>query len=206
MKYSDVIYNLDEMIPNPRCELNYSNDYELLIATVLSAQCTDKRVNEVTKILFSKYDINKLAQADIKDVQKIIYSLGSHTKKAKYIIDISKCLVKDFNGKVPNNRKYLESLPGVGRKTCNVVLANIYNVPTFAVDTHVKRVSVRLGIASESDDISRIEEKLMRFFPEKNWIKLHHQLVLFGRYICKSKRPDCSNCLFNCAYKKNVRN
>jgi len=195
MMNSDLlIKELDKMIPNPRCELNYNKDYELLIATVLSAQCTDKRVNMVTKELFDKYDIFSLASANIRDIMKIVRPVGTYTRKSEYIIEIAKKLVKDYNGKVPNDRNYLESLPGVGRKTCNVVLSNIYDVPAIAVDTHVERVSKRLGLAYKNDSVLKVEKKLMRKIPKDKWSRTHHQLVLFGRYICKSVNPDCNSC------------
>ncbi len=202
MKASDLINYLDTLYPDAKCELNYNKDYELLIATVLSAQCTDKRVNEVTAKLFKKYDLFSLAKADKKEIEKIIYPVGTYTKKSDYIIKIAQALVKDYNGIVPNDRLYLESLPGVGRKTCNVVLANIYNVPAIAVDTHVARVSKRLGLAKENDDVGKIEKKLMKFFPQKNWSRVHHQLVLFGRYICKSQKPNCLDCPIKCSNAK----
>ena len=203
MKYS-ILEKFDQMIPNPKCELNYNKDYELLIATVLSAQCTDNRVNMVTKELFSKYDIYSLSKANIKDIMKIIRPVGTYTKKSQYIIEIAKSLVSNYEGKVPNNRKYLESLPGVGRKTCNVVLSNIYDVPAIAVDTHVDRVSKRLRLAKKDDSVLDVERKLMRKIPKDKWSRTHHQMVLFGRYICKSKNPDCNKCLLNgeCYYKK----
>ena len=187
---------LDQMIPNPKCELIYHKDYELLIATVLSAQCTDKRVNEVTSVLFSKYDILSLATASKSDIEKIIRSVGTSNRKASFIVDIAKSLVLNHNGIVPNNRKYLECLPGVGRKTCNVVLSNLYDVPAIAVDTHVERVSKRLKIANQKDDVLAVEKKLMKRIPKHLWSKTHHQLVLFGRYICKAKKPNCNQCLF----------
>ena len=198
----DLLEKLDIMIPDPKCELNYNKDYELLIATVLSAQCTDARVNMVTKELFSKYDIYSLAAANINDIKKIIKSVGTYTRKSEYIIEIAKRLVNDYNGKVPNDRKYLDSLPGVGRKTCNVVLSNIYDVPTIAVDTHVERVSKRLNLVRQNDDVIKVENKLMKKIPKNKWSRFHHQMVLFGRYICKSKNPDCENCLLNneCKY------
>ncbi len=202
MEATELIKNLDNLYPDARCELNYTKDYELLIATVLSAQCTDKRVNEVTAVLFSKYDIFALAKANKKAIEKIIYPVGTYNKKSDFIIKIAQALVKDYNGVVPNNREYLESLPGVGRKTCNVVLSNIYNVPAIAVDTHVARVSKRLGIAKQNDDVEKIEKKLMRFLPKEAWSRCHHQLVLFGRYICKSQKPDCASCPFKCRYMK----
>ena len=187
---------LDIMIPDVRCELNYNRDYELLIATVLSAQCTDKRVNEVTNVLFSKYDIYGLAKANKGDIEKIIRSVGTSSRKSDFVIKIAQSLVDNYNGVVPNDRDYLESLPGVGRKTCNVVLSNLFNVPAIAVDTHVERVSKRLGLARKSDNVLNVEKKLMRKIDKSLWSRTHHQLVLFGRYICKAKKPECDKCLF----------
>jgi endonuclease-3 len=184
------------MFPDARCELNYNKDYELLIATVLSAQCTDKRVNEVTSVLFSKYDLAGLKNANIKDIESIIRSCGSYTKKAAYIKEIAKSLIDNYKGIVPNDREYLESLPGVGRKTTNVVLSNLYDVAAIAVDTHVERISKRLKIARKNDDVLVVEKKLMKMIPKEKWSKSHHQMVLFGRYICKSRGPECSNCAF----------
>ena len=206
MKSEDIIDILDKYYPEATCELNYTQDYELLIATVLSAQCTDKRVNMVTKELFKKYDLKGLKEADIHDIENIIRPCGSYTKKASYIKTIATKLIQDYNGIVPNNRSYLESLPGVGRKTCNVVLSNIYDVPAIAVDTHVARVSIRLGLAKEVDDVSIIEQKLMKKFPQNKWSRLHHQLVLFGRYNCTARSPKCSSCLFKekCKYFKKI--
>lgn len=203
MKSSFIINNLDILYNDAKCELIYNSDYELLIATVLSAQSTDKRVNEVTKILFSKYNIFDLCNIDNKVLEKIIYPVGTYKKKAIYIKKIAQKLVNDYNGKVPNNRKYLEQLPGVGRKTCNVVLSSIYNFPAIAVDTHVSRVSKRLGITTNTD-VSKIEEDLMNYFPKNKWSRVHLQLVLFGRYICKSKNPSCNICPFKnyCTYNK----
>lgn len=197
-----ILNNLDILFPDARCELNYNKDYELLIATILSAQSTDKRVNSVTSILFSKYDIFSLKDANLKDIEKIIYPVGTYHRKAEYIKLVAKELVEKYNGIVPNDRVFLESLPGVGRKTCNVVLSNIYNVPAIAVDTHVKRVAKRLQI-TDKEDVLEIEKDLMKFFPKDKWSRVHHQLVLFGRYICKSQNPDCKNCPFdNCLYRK----
>ncbi len=196
MNIGDFNKKLDIMIPDARCELEYSKDYELLIATVLSAQCTDKRVNAVTKELFKYYDLDGLAKADKSDIERIIRSCGSYTKKAGYIIDISKSLISNYNGVVPNDRDYLESLPGVGRKTTNVVLSNLFDVPTIAVDTHVERVSKRLKIAKKNDSVLTVEKKLMKIIPKELWSRTHHQLVLFGRYICKARGPECSKCAF----------
>lgn len=204
MKNKEIIAYLDTIIPNPRCELEYSKDYELLIATMLSAQTTDKRVNEVTRVLFKKYpSLKDLAGADIEDIKQIIRSIGTYNKKASNIKSIAKNLLEKSNGIVPNDRKFLESLDGVGRKTTNVVLSNIYNVPCIAVDTHVSRVSKRLGIAKETDDVVVVEKKLNKFFKDADLCRLHHQLVLFGRYYCKAIKPECENCGLKKYCKKN---
>lgn len=200
---NNIIEYLDELFPNPHCELNYNKDYELLIAVMLSAQTTDKRVNMVTDILFNKYDsLEKISEADVNDIKNIIKPIGTFNKKANNIISISKSLLKEKNGIVPNDRDYLESLDGVGRKTTNVVLSNIYNVPCIAVDTHVSRVSKRLGIAKNTDDVLIIEKKLNKYFPKDKLSRLHHQLVLFGRYYCKAKNPTCENCKLKNICKK----
>lgn len=204
MKNKEIIAYLDTIIPNPRCELEYSKDYELLIATMLSAQTTDKRVNEVTRVLFKKYpSLKDLAGADIEDIKQIIRSIGTYNKKASNIKSIAKNLLEKSNGIVPNDRKFLESLDGVGRKTTNVVLSNIYNIPCIAVDTHVSRVSKRLGIAKETDDVAVVEKKLNKFFKNDDLCRLHHQLVLFGRYYCKAIKPECENCGLKKYCKKN---
>lgn len=190
-----IVNYLDELFPNPSCELNYNKDYELLIAVMLSAQTTDKRVNMVTHKLFLKYDnLDKLSKADINDIIDIIKPIGTFNKKAHNIIEISKSLLKDKNGIVPNDRAYLESLSGVGRKTANVVLSNLFDVPCIAVDTHVSRVSKRLGIAKKDDTPLIVEKKLNSKFKNDNLCRLHHQLVLFGRYYCKAKKPLCDGC------------
>ena len=196
---------LDYYIPNPKCELDYNSPFELLIATILSAQCTDKRVNIVTKELFKKYDIKSLASASKKDIEDIIRSCGSYSKKSEYIITVSKRLLIDYDGIVPNDRKYLESLPGVGRKTTNVVLKNIYNEPSIPVDTHVERVSKRLGFAGINDSVTIIEKKLMKKIPKDKWNRVSEQILLFGRYYCTSKNPKCLDCKFKnyCKYNKN---
>ena len=186
---------MDELFSNPKCELNYNKDYEFLIAVMLSAQTTDKRVNSVTSVLFKKYDtIEKLNEAPLDDIINIIMPLGTFNIKARNILGITNRLIKDYNGKVPNNREYLESLPGVGRKTTNVVLSNLFDEPLIAVDTHVARVSIRLGIAKSDDDVLTIEKKLNKTFSKEELSRLHHQLVLFGRYYCKAVKPLCDDC------------
>ena len=196
---------LDDMFKDPNCELNYHNDYELLIAIVLSAQTTDKRVNNVTSILFDRYkNLEELSNADIKDIENILRPLGSFRKKALYVKEIAGILFLDYDGKVPIKRKELEAMPGVGRKTVNVFLGEFYNIPTIAVDTHVERVSKRLGLAKDSDDVRCVEEKLKRKFKREDWAKRHLQLVLFGRYHCKAVSPNCDVCKLKdiCKYKK----
>lgn len=198
---------LDEIIPNPKCELNYNKDYELLIAIMLSAQTTDKRVNEVTKILFKKYDtLEKLKNSDLSDLKKIVRCLGSFNKKALYIKEISRIIVDDYNGIMPKERKDLEKMPGVGRKTVNVLFGELEIEPNIAVDTHVTRVSKRLGLAKENDDVLKIEMKLRRKFKRDTWNKRHKQLVLFGRYYCKAIKPECDNCKLKEICKKSKLN
>ena len=203
MKSSFYEY-LDYYIPNPKCELNYSTDYELLIATVLSAQCTDKRVNEVTKILF-KYNLEEISLMSFDDIEKIIRSCGSYTKKAVYVKNIADILLHDYNGKVPNSREILETFPGVGPKTCSVVLKNIYNVPAIPVDTHVERVCKRLGIVFNNATPRDVEEILKNEIPVDKWNRVSEQILLFGRYYCTAINPKCDNCLFKdfCKYKRN---
>ncbi len=201
MMKNRIMDYLDEIIPNPKCELEYHKDYELLIATMLSAQTTDKRVNSVTKILFQKYpSLEDLKNAPIEDIKNIIRPIGTYNKKAENIKKIADELIK--NGGLSNDRKFLESLSGVGRKTTNLVLSTIYNEPYIAVDTHVTRVSKRLGIANKNDDVLVIEKKLNKVFPKEKLNRLHHQLVLFGRYYCKAKNPLCEDCKLKDICKK----
>lgn len=197
---NEILDYLDELYPNSKCELNYNKDYELVIATMLSAQTTDKRVNQVTKILFEKYpSLETLSNADIEDVKRIIRPIGTYNKKASNIIEIAKILKQTG---MKNDRNLLESLPGVGRKTTNVVLSNIYNEQFIAVDTHVKRVSTRLGLAKKNDDVLTIENKLTKKVPFNVRSKFHHQMVLFGRYHCKAIKPNCENCKLKSICKK----
>lgn len=195
---------LDELIPNPLCELKFNNDYELLIAIVLSAQTTDKRVNMVTDVLFNKYKtLKELSLAKITDIEEILRPLGSFRKKAIYVSQIANILLKEYNGIVPKEREQLEKLPGVGRKTVSVFLCEYYNYPEFAVDTHVYRVSKRLNITKLNDDVVKTENKLKKVFEKDEWGRRHKQLVLFGRYYCKAIKPNCSNCKLSNICKKN---
>ena len=204
MKNEIIINYLDEIIPNPHCELDYNKDYELLIAVMLSAQTTDKRVNSVTSILFKKYNsLELLSKANIEDIINIIKPIGTYRKKASNVIQISKILLP--LGYVPNDRQFLEKLPGVGRKTTNVVLGILYDESCIAVDTHVARVSKRLGLAKNTDDVLEIEKKLTRRFKKYNLLRLHHQFILFGRYTRKAISPNCDNCKLKdiCKREKN---
>jgi endonuclease-3 len=186
---------LDYLFPEPKCELNYNRDYELLIAIMLSAQSTDKRVNMVTPIIFDRYPtLNTLKEADLSDLETIIRPVGSFRKKSLYTKEIARRLCDEFGGKVPTDREVLESFPGIGRKTVNVFLSEFYNYPAIAVDTHVERVSKRLKLATLKDDVLKVEKKLMKKFDKDLWAKRHLQLVLFGRYYCKAVKPECEIC------------
>lgn len=198
-----IIENLDRLYPDAHCELNHKDSFELLIAVVLSAQTTDVSVNRVTPALFEKYpDAISLSEASEEDVMRLIHSIGLYKNKSRNIINLAKELVRRFDGEVPSKREELESLPGVGRKTANVVLSNCFDYPAFAVDTHVSRVSKRLMIARKDDDVLTIEKKLMKFFPRNCWSRLHHQFIFFGRYKCKAKNPECTDCPFRDSCRK----
>lgn len=191
----EILDILKELIPNPICELNFNNLFELVCAVSLSAQTTDKRVNEITPILFEKYpDVYSLSVADKDDVYNIIKPLGFANSKASNLINMSRMLIKDFNGEVPNKLEELEKLPGVGRKTANVILAVGYNIPAFPVDTHLIRMSHRLGYAKQSDTVLEIEKKYTKYIDKEEWNKAHHLLLLFGRYHCKAVNPKCNDC------------
>ena len=186
---------LDEKYPDAHCELNYTKDYEFLIAVMLSAQTTDKSVNQATAILFNKYKtVEALANANLGDVEFIIRHLGMYQVKAKNVIKIAQILVKQYDGKVPNDPEALIAMPGVGNKTKNCVLGELYNAPLLAVDTHMQRVAKRLGIADEKDSVEKIEQKYMSIIPKERVVKTNHQIIWFGRYFCKALSPECANC------------
>lgn len=184
---------LDLLFPNPKCELDYTKDYELVLSVMLSAQTTDKRVNIVTSELYKKYDsLLKLNNLSIEELNQYLRTIGFHKTKSIYFKQIVSSLLE--KEKVPNDRNYLESLPGVGRKTASVVLSQLFNEPSFAVDTHVYRVSKRLGITTLKDDVLKTEIKLKKYFDKEKWNRVNSQLVLFGRYHCTSKNPKCNSC------------
>jgi len=183
---------LDKMYPDARCELNYNTPFQLLIAVILSAQCTDKRVNLVTKELFKVASTPyNMARIDIDQLERLIYSCGFYKAKAKSIKMTAIDIAEKFNGELPSSLEQLTSLRGVGRKTANVVLAEIFNQNTIAVDTHVFRVSRRLGL-SDKDTPLLVEKDLIKIFP--NEPKIHHLLIFHGRYCCHSQKPNCNNC------------
>lgn len=186
---------LDEILPNPGCELTYNSDYGFLIAVMLSAQCTDKKVNLVTKPFFEKYhSLEEIDALSIKEIEDNIRSLGLYKNKAKNLKGIAHELLARFNGKVPQDKNELMSLPGVGNKTANVVRVELFKIPEFPVDTHVERLAKRFKLADKSDDVLTVENKLKKDFKKENWIKLHHQFIHFGRYYCKAISPKCDGC------------
>ena len=204
MKPEQIYDILDKKFPNASSELNFNSNFELLVCVILSAQCTDKRVNEVTKTLFKKYNTPKqFASLKQEELEKLIYSCGFYHNKAKNIIACSKQLVEKYNGEVPNDLNALQTLSGVGRKTANVVYSVAFGGDAIAVDTHVFRTSNRLGL-SNSNNVLDCEKDLMKTLPKNLWSKMHYLLVLFGRYNCKSQNPKCDTCEFKqiCKYYK----
>ena len=193
-KIDEIFDFLSNQFPNPKSELNYNNNYELICAVILSAQCTDKRVNQVTPALFQKYPTpNDLSNAKQGDVEKIIHSCGFYHNKAKALIKMSKDLSTKFNGEVPNDFNKLITLQGVGRKTANVVLAVAFDKSEMPVDTHVYRVSHRLGL-SKGKTPEKVEQDLRKVLKDRKLQIDHHLMILFGRYICKAQKPDCEKC------------
>ena len=196
-RVSEILEILHKNYPEAKTALKHSNVFELLIATILSAQCTDKQVNKVMKNLVKKYSSPyEYAYANPTNLEEDIKSTGFYKNKTKNIIACCKKLLEDFDDKVPDNMEDLVSLPGVGRKTANVVLGNYFNIPAIPVDTHVNRVSRRLGLAKEKK-ADKIEFELMKIIPKDEWIFFSNALILHGRYVCKSKKPDCLNCNLN---------
>ncbi len=192
---SEILSRLDaEYGTDYICYLDYMEPYQLLISTILSAQCTDKRVNEVTKDLYVKYpDLKAFADADLKELEQDIHSTGFFHNKAKNIIACANILIDKYGGEVPSDIDELTALPGVGRKTANVIRGNIYHIPSIVVDTHVKRISKKLGL-TESEDPVVIEQDLMKVLPEDHWILWNIHIITLGRTICKAPKPDCQNC------------
>lgn len=195
---AEIRYCLDkmgEMFPEAHCELNHSNSFELVVAVSLSAQCTDALVNKVTKGLFEKYKTPEdYLSVSLEELQNDIRSIGLFRNKAKNIQNLCRMVIDEYHGQIPNDRDELTKLPGVGRKTANVVVSVAYNEPAIAVDTHVERVSKRLGICRWKDSVLEVEKTLMRKIPKEEWSITHHRLIFFGRYHCKAQNPQCSTC------------
>lgn len=186
---------MDEMYPEAHCELVHDNAFELTIATLLSAQCTDALVNRVTKGLFEKYKTPEdYLQVPLEELQQDIRSIGLYRNKAKNIQALSARLLTEYNGEIPANREDLVTLPGVGRKTANVVLSVAFDVPAMAVDTHVERITKRLGLCRWKDSVLEVEQTIMQKTPIDRWNKAHHQMIFFGRYHCKAQNPGCHTC------------
>lgn len=204
-RVEQILFVLDEMFPEAQCELNHTNGFELLVAVMLSAQTTDKSVNLLTDSLFQKYKTPEdYLNVDITELQNDLRSIGLYKNKAKNLQKMCKILIDEFDGEVPHRQDHLETLPGVGRKTANVVLSVWFGVPRIAVDTHVERISKRLKLAYEKDSVVKVEEKLMRKIPRDRWSKTHHQMIFFGRYHCTARKPDCEHCklIDLCKYKQ----
>lgn len=194
-KMSYISQYVDSLFPNAKCELFYSQDYELAIAVMLSAQTTDKAVNKVTQILFKKYPtLESINKAKIEDIEECIKSLGLYKNKAKNIKEMASILISDFSSKLPSDKNELQKLPGIGNKSAGVIRIEIFKIPDLPVDTHIIRITNRLGIANKKDEPIDIERKLKKLIPESSWIKTHHQLIHFGRYFCTAKSPKCDEC------------
>jgi len=192
---SEVLNTMGDMFPDAHCELNHKNPFELVIAVALSAQCTDVLVNKVTKTLFEKYKTPQdYLSVTLEELQNDIRSIGLFRNKAKNIQKLSDMILTEFNGEVPRTRDELIKLPGVGRKTANVVMSVAFNIPAIAVDTHVERVSKRLAICRWKDSVLEVEQTLMNKVPKDEWGVTHHRLIFFGRYHCKAQRPGCETC------------
>jgi len=201
MDINKVINYLNELYPQAKCSLDYKKDYQLVIATMLSAQTTDEAVNKATKVLFNKYkSLDSLSSANIKDIEKIIHPLGMYKRKAINIIGIA----KELKNGIPNTREELMKLPGVGQKVANVVLAELYHLPYFAVDTHCSRISKRLGVAKDKDNPKIIEEQIIKLVNKNHLILFNHQMIEFGRNICSAKNPKCLKCKLHCKYLSTI--
>lgn len=207
MDVKRILDTLDQMFPDAHCELVHKNAYELCVAVVLSAQTTDVSVNKVTPILFERYpDVASLAHADQADVEACIKTIGLYRSKAKNIIGLAQYAHEHYGDEIPNDLEKLTKMPGVGRKSANVVLSVCYNVPAFAVDTHVERISKRLGFARKNDSVLEVERKLMKKIPKGRWNDMHHKFIFFGRYFCKAKNPNCAECpLIDICKEKNKK-
>ena len=202
-KFKCVIEYFEKNMPVAESELNFENPYQLIVAVILSAQCTDKRVNMTTPALFERYpDAEALSKATVEDIYELIKSISYPNNKSKNLLGMAKVLMSDFNGIVPDDVDKLQILPGVGRKTANVVASVAFNKPAMAVDTHVFRVSARIGLTKNAKNPLETEKQLVKYIPESVIPKAHHWLILHGRYVCKARKPECEKCGINtiCEY------
>lgn len=203
MNANEILDAIEEIFPNAKCELHHESPFQLLVAVVLSAQTTDESVNKVTPALFKAYPTSKeMAMASISDIEPYIRRIGLYRNKARSISALSKDLEAKFDGVVPSSYKDLMSLAGVGRKTANVVRSVAFDIPSFAVDTHVDRVSKRLGLAKPYDSVEKVEEKLKRKIDRDRWNQGHHDFIFFGRYLCTARHPQCQKCPFTSFCRK----
>lgn len=197
-KYRYLIEYFEKNMPIAESELNFENPYQLIVAVILSAQCTDKRVNMTTPALFERYpDVEALSKATVEDIYELIKSISYPNNKSKNLLGMAKVLMSDFNGVVPDDVDKLQTLPGVGRKTANVVASVAFNKPAMAVDTHVFRVSARIGLTKNAKNPLETERQLVKYIPESVIPKAHHWLILHGRYVCKARKPECEKCGIN---------
>ena len=202
-KFDYIIEYFEKNMPVAESELNFENSYQLIVAVILSAQCTDKRVNMTTPALFERYpDAEALSKATVEDIYELIKSISYPNNKSKNLLGMAKALMSDFNGVVPDDVDKLQTLPGVGRKTANVVASVAFNKPAMAVDTHVFRVSARIGLTKNAKNPLETERQLVKYIPESVIPKAHHWLILHGRYVCKARKPECEKCGINtiCEY------
>lgn len=206
-KTKKVLELLKEEYPDAKCELNYETPFQLLVATILSAQTTDKKVNEVTELLFRDYpDVDSFMTLNQEDLEERIRTIGLYRNKAKNLLMMCRQLKENFNGEVPNTMEGISSLAGAGRKTANVVLSNAFGVPSIAVDTHVFRVSNRIGLAN-SENVLEVEKQLQKELPKKEWSLAHHLIIFHGRRCCYARKPDCGECIIRdlCKYYKEIK-
>lgn len=203
MLAGQILDEIERIFPNAECELLHETPFQLLIAVTLSAQTTDASVNKCTPDLFRDYGTpDKMAAATSSELEPYIRTIGLYKTKARNINQLAKQLVERFNGEVPESMRELTSLPGVGRKTANVVRSVAFDIPSFAVDTHVERVSKRLGLAKPQDNVVKVEEKLKRKIDRSRWNQAHHDMIFFGRYLCQARNPQCERCPFQAICKR----
>ena len=207
-RYETVLAHFSEAMPQVTSELEFGSVFQLLVAVLLSAQCTDKRINQVTPALFARYpDARAMATAEEEDILELIRSVSYPNSKARHLHDMARMLVADFGGEVPDTMEDLQKLPGVGRKTANVIQAVGYGRSAIAVDTHVFRVSHRLGLVPDKANTpAKVEEELKKYIPESQRADAHHWLLLHGRYVCRSRQPQCEKCPFDSFCPKNLEN